>query len=132
MYLLDTDTLVYVLKGVATVVRALEERGAEPMAISVITQGELLYGARKSARRQQNLARVRRLSESLPVADVTPAVMETYAELKASLDRRGLPLDDFDLIIAATAMMLGATLVTNNTKHFSRIDGLPLENWASG
>lgn len=62
--------------------------------------------------------------------DVSPGVMETFAELKASLDRRTLPLDDFDMIIAATATMLGATLVTNNIKHFSRIGGLPLENWA--
>ena len=132
MYLLDTDTVIYTLKGVAEVVESLERRRESPIAISVITEGELLYGARKSARPRQNLARVRRLAETIPVIEVTRGVIETFADLKASLDRRGQPLDDFDLIIAATASMLGATLVTNNTKHFSRIRGLPLENWTAG
>jgi tRNA(fMet)-specific endonuclease VapC len=132
MYVLDTDTVVYSLKGVPEVLSALEQRRDAPMAISVITQGELLYGARKSSRPQQNLARIRRLSEAMPVVDVTRSVIETFADLKAALDLKGLPLDDFDLLIAATASMLGATLVTNNTKHFARIPGLPIENWAAG
>jgi tRNA(fMet)-specific endonuclease VapC len=129
MYVLDTDTVIYAMKGVPEVVDALARRRQAPVMISVITQGELLYGARRSARPQQNLARVRRLAEALPLIDVTPGVIETFTDLKTSLDRWGLPLDDFDLIIAATASMLGATLVTNNTKHFSRIGGLALENW---
>jgi tRNA(fMet)-specific endonuclease VapC len=130
MFVLDTDTVIYSLKGVPAVVTALEERREAPMAISVITYGELLYGAHKSTRPAQNLAKVRRLAELMPVVESTRGVIETFAELKASLDRRGRGLDDFDLIIAATALMLGATLVTNNTKHFSRIAGLPLENWS--
>lgn len=56
--------------------------------------------------------------------------METYASLKAELSRKGRVIDDFDLIIAATALMLDYCLVTNNVKHFSRIPELRLETWA--
>jgi predicted nucleic acid-binding protein len=132
MYLLDTDTVIYSLKGQPQVVAALGEHRDSPMAISVITLGELLHGARRSTRQARNLAQVRRLGEAMPVIDVSRAVIETFAELKSGLARKGRPLDDFDLIIAATALMLGATLVTNNTKHFARIAGLPLESWVDG
>jgi tRNA(fMet)-specific endonuclease VapC len=129
MYLIDTDILVYSLKGHERVVHHLRRTATAPKAISVISYGELLYGARKSARCEENLARVRRLGEVLPVIHVSPAIMETFGSLKARLEGTGRRLDDFDLVIAATAITLGYRLVTNNERHFARIAGLALDNW---
>jgi tRNA(fMet)-specific endonuclease VapC len=130
MYLIDTDILIYSLKGDARVMAHLERTAAAPKAISVISYGELLYGAHKSARPDENLARVRRVGEVLPVIEVSPAIMETFGTLKARLEQDGRRLDDFDVVIAATAMTIGYRLVTNNERHFARIDGLYLEKWA--
>lgn len=131
MYLIDTDILIYSLKGNPQVMDHLNRTAAAPKAISVISYGELLYGARKSARPDENLARVRRLGEVLPIIEVSPAVMEAFGSLKARLEHDGRRLDDFDLVIAATAITIGYRLVTNNERHFSRIEGLHLENWAT-
>ncbi len=129
MYLLDTDTLIYALKGVPEVVRNFQAHAADPKAISVMSYGELLYGAGKSARPVENTARVRRAVELIPVIDVSRAVMETFASLKAELDKKGKPVDDFDLVIGATALVLNYRLVTNDERHFRAIPGLKIENW---
>ncbi len=83
MYLIDTDILIYSLKGDPVIVNHLRGSSASPKAISVISFGELIYGAFKSARPNQNLARVRRLGEVLPVIDISPAIMEAFGSLKA-------------------------------------------------
>jgi len=129
MFLIDTDILIYSLKGDPLVVEHLNQSSACPKAISVVSYGELIYGAHKSARPNENLARVRRLGEILPVIDISPAIMEAFGSLKADLEHGGNRLDDFDLVIAATAITIGYRLVTNNEKHFSRIEGLEIENW---
>ena len=129
MYLIDTDTVIYALKGDERVLKHFQETAAAPKALSVVTYGELLYGALKSRRRQENLAKVRRLQEIFPIVEATNAIMETYAAIKAEIETRGKPLDDFDLVIAATAISLGYRLVTNNERHFCRIGELKLENW---
>lgn len=129
MFLIDTDTVIYALKGDPQVLKHFEETAAEPKALSVVTYGELLYGALRSQRRQENMAKVRRLQEIFPVVEATRAIMETYAAIKADIESRGKPLDDFDLVIGATAISLGYRLVTNNERHFRRIKELKLENW---
>jgi tRNA(fMet)-specific endonuclease VapC len=131
MYLIDTDILVYSLKGQPQVLGHLQRTASDPKAISVISYGELLYGAQKSARVDENLARVRRLGEVLPIIEVSPAIMEAFGSLKARLELDGRRLDDFDVVIAATAITIGYRLVTNNERHFARIEGLYLENWAT-
>lgn len=130
MYLLDTDTLIYALKGDAAVTEKIREKAHAPMALSVISYGELRYGAAKSARPTENLARVRRIAELFPIFAVSRGVMETFGELKAELESRGRRLDDFDLIIAATALGRGFAVVTNNERHFRRVPGLSVENWS--
>lgn len=130
MYLIDTDTVIHALKGHPKVVERFADRAESPKAISVITYGELAYGAMKSGRMQENLARVRRVGETFPVVEVTKAVMETFGSLKADLGSEGRPLDDFDLVIAATALTMHATVVTNNERHFRRVPGLRVENWS--
>ncbi|MFH0911672.1 MAG: type II toxin-antitoxin system VapC family toxin [Planctomycetota bacterium] len=130
MYLLDTDTLIFYLRGHAHVVGCFRLHETSPKALSVVTYGELLYGAYKSAQPVENAARVRRLGELLPVVEISSAVIESFAHIKAELEGRGTRLDDFDLLIASTAMHLNYTLVTNNTAHFRNVPGLVLENWS--
>jgi tRNA(fMet)-specific endonuclease VapC len=128
-YLIDTDIIVYSIKGNLKVQQRFREKEAIPKAISIITYGELLYGAKKSSQPEKNAAIVYRLAEIFPVVGITRSVIEAFAEIKRSLEIRGERLADLDLLIASTALSLNYTLVTNNTQHFQRIKGLKLENW---
>jgi tRNA(fMet)-specific endonuclease VapC len=132
MFLLDTDILIYSLKGQALVVANVTRHREDRMAMSVISLMELYYGARKSQRMEANLAKVRALSASFGVIPLGEDCAETFGELKAGLAAKGTPLDDFDLAIAATALVRNLTLVTNNEAHFRRISGLKVQNWARG
>jgi len=130
MYLLDTDTLIYALKGESAVLNNFKEYAAEPKAVSVITYGELIFGAQASQRVTENLAKVYRLKEIFPLIDVTPAIMDIFGALKADLRKNGAPMDDFDLLIGATALTLGYRVVSNNERHYAKIPGLEVVNWA--
>ena len=131
MYLLDTDTLVFALHGHPGVLRNIRDHVGDPAAVSVISYGELLYGAAKSNHPLENIASVRGLMERFPVVDVTPAVMEVFASLKAKLEAPGKRIDDFDLLIASTALSLGSAVVTNNVRHFRSVPHLAVESWAT-
>jgi len=130
VYLLDTDTLIYSLKGESAVLDNFKRHAADPKAVSVITYGELVFGAQASQRVTENLAKVYRLKEIFPLVDVTPAIMDIFGALKAELRKNGTPVDDFDLLIGATAITMGYRVVTNNEKHYTKIPGLEVVNWA--
>ena len=129
MYLLDTDTIIYSLKGNVSVQENLLFHINDPIKTSVITLMELYYGAYKSQKVTGNLAKIKTIEQSVEI--ITPGVesAEVFGMLKSQLEKTGSRLDDFDLIIAACALAYNLTLVTNNEKHFQRIDGLKLENW---
>ena len=129
MYLIDTDTIIYNLKGNEAVKENLKRHLEDPLKISVITLMELYFGAYKSEKVGVNLAKVRTLENTFEIIETNKNSAETYGMLKASLEKSGTPLDDFDLIIASCALAYNLTLVTNNTKHFNRIEGLKLTNW---
>jgi tRNA(fMet)-specific endonuclease VapC len=131
MYLLDTDTVIYILKGDPATTEHLKRHIHDSMKISVVTYMELYYGAYKSQRITANAARVKALGQSIEMAPINAAVAETFGMIKAALESGGHRLDDFDLAIAATALAYNLVLVTNNTDHFSRIDGLRLDNWTA-
>ncbi len=131
MFLLDTDNLIYSLKGMEKVVRNLEKHQQDYLCISVVSLMELYYGAFKSEKKTANLAKARRIEENFDILPVDSSVAETFGMLKSYLESNGKPLDDFDLIIAASALTSNLILVTNNQKHFSRIEGLKLDNWAN-
>ncbi len=128
-YLIDTDIIIYSLKNYDPVNDNFKKYKNSPKSISVITYGELIYGARKSQYIEKNLAKVYRVSEIFPTLNVSPSVMEIFGELKASLEKSGKIIDDMDLLIASTALTHNLVLVTNNEKHFNRINGLEIENW---
>ena len=129
MLMLDTDTLIYFLKGHQMVVDNFKAHADVPKAISAVTYGELIYGARKSERVAENLAKIHRLSELFPIIDITRAVMDSFGEIKASLSSTGITVDDFDLLIGCTALTLNYGVVTNNQKHYQKIPGLRVVNW---
>jgi len=130
MFLLDTDTLIYVLKGNPKVEENLRLHLHDPMFISTITMMELYYGAYKSQLVDANLAKLKALENSFPLLSTGPETCETFGKLKARLEADGTRLDDLDLIIATIALANNLILATNNQKHFSRIQGLKLTNWA--
>ncbi len=129
MFLLDTDTIIYGLKGNDNVSQNLALHIEEPMAVCTITLMELYYGAYKSERITGNLAKVIKLEQSFDIIPVEIESSEIFGKLKAELEKAGTPLDDFDLMIAACALSNNLILVTNNEKHFRRIEGLRMANW---
>ena len=129
MYLLDTDTLVYSLKGEPAVRKNLEDHLQDPIKICAITLMELYFGAYKSSQVTANLAIVRKLEESFEILSIGKESAGTFGRLKSSLQKSGTSLDDFDLAIASCALGNNLVLVTNNTRHFRRIAGLRIVNW---
>ena len=129
MYLLDTDTIIYNLKGNASVRRNLEKHVNDSIRITSITLMELYYGAYKSKKVAANLAKIRTIEKALDIVTPGPESTEIFGLLKADLEKQGEPIADLDSIIAACALANNLILVTNNTKHFSGIPGLRLENW---
>jgi tRNA(fMet)-specific endonuclease VapC len=129
MYLLDTDTIIFSLKGHGAIRRNLQKHFEDPMKICVITLMELYFGAYKSEKITGNLAKVRTIENSFEIISADKGSAEIFGMLKASLEKSGTPLDDFDLIIASCALSHNLILVTNNIKHFHRVEGLRLTNW---
>ena len=128
-YLIDTDIIIYSLKGDPRVHSWMEKNQNIPKSISVITFGELLYGARKSKHPEKNIATTNRIAELFPMIEVNKGIIEVFGMIRAKLEQEGTRIADMDLLIAATAIYMDLTLVTNNTSHFSRINYLTLENW---
>lgn len=129
-YLLDTDTCIYIYKNKPLAVS--ERFGKLPdgeAAISVITFGELLFGAMKSAKRVEVLATLAELKRALPVLPLGEAAAGVYGELRADLESRGNLIGNNDLWIAAHSLSANLILVTNNEREFSRVRGLKLQNW---
>lgn len=129
MYLLDTDIIIYSLKAHQKVRKNLERHLNTSMKISTVTLMELYYGAYKSQKVAGNLAKIKIIENAMDIVPVTRDMVEIFGILKSDLEKEGKPLDDFDLILASTAMANNLTIVTNNEKHFGRIQDLRMENW---
>jgi tRNA(fMet)-specific endonuclease VapC len=130
-YLLDTDTCVFWLRGHPPVREHLAEIDPQTVAISVVTLAELRYGAAYSARPHDNHQAINAFIFAIPVLDLVPEAADAFGDLKSDLRRKGLLIEDMDLLIAATALAHDLTLVTNNMAHFERIPHLRLENWVA-
>jgi len=128
-YLIDTGILIYSLKNDDHVKQKFMENKNIPKSISVITYGELVYGAKKSRHTEKNLAVTYRIAELFPVIDIDRSVMDVFGEIKSNLERKGNVIEDMDILIAATALSYNFILVTNNVKHFEKIKDLDMENW---
>ena len=129
MFLIDTDIIIYSLKNNENVIRNFNLYSQEPKAVSIITIGELLYGAYKSQRKIENLGKVHRIADIFPVIEISMTIIDTFAHLKANLATKGIVIDEFDLLIGATALSMNYSVVTNNEKHFKKIPDLDIINW---
>ena len=128
-YMLDTDTVSFALRGQGRVAARLLEHRPSEMCISAITLAELRYGA--DARRSRSLHRlISTFVEAIEVVAFDQAAAGRFGVVAAVLARRGEPIGTFDTLIAAHALSLRLTFVTNNLRHFTRVPGLATENWA--
>ena len=129
-YLLDTNISIYVIKRRPAQMLERFNRHSGHMAISAITLSELLHGVEKSAAPDRNLAVVENFCGRLEVMPYGGKACLHYGQIRAGLERQGLPIGVNDLHIAAHARSEGLTLVSNNLREFQRVDGLLLDNWA--
>lgn len=130
MFLLDTNACIRVLNGSSAPVAArLRATSPSEVRLSAIVKAELVYGARKSARVDENLRVLRRFFApfvSLPFDD---RCAEEAGLIRLDLERSGRPVGPNDLLIAATARAYDLVVVTHNTREFGRITGLRTEDW---
>jgi tRNA(fMet)-specific endonuclease VapC len=130
-YLLDTNICIYIAKHNPPAVRERFARhAASELAMSVITLGELRFGAEKSQSRERALASINQLEAVVQVAPLPEAAGEHYGQIRAALQSSGQIIGNNDLWLAAHAISEGWILITNNEREFVGVDGLQVENWA--
>ena len=131
-YILDTNALAALMKGTARVVERLASTAPAEVAIPQLVLAEIAYGIERlprSKRRTMLQARFDLLCAELPRAEWTDAVSQAFGRIKATLERRGTRIEDFDAAIAAHALAVDATLVTADLGHMIRVAGIRVEDW---
>ena len=128
MILLDTDVCIEILRGNQSVIEKRIQTD-EQIAVSFMTVGELNYGAEKSRAPDKNRRLVVEFLLSVVVINSDNKIMQQFGRIKAGLAANRTPLADADVLVAATALTKCSKIVTGNLKHFSKIDGLLIENW---
>jgi len=130
-FLLDTNMCIYLIKKKPPqVLEKFNDYSVGEIGVSSITVAELQYGVEKSQRLAQNRRALRQFLIPLVIADFDERAAEAYGKTRAALEAQGTPIGALDTLIAAHALCLGLTLVTNNTSEFSRVADLRLANWA--
>ena len=127
-YLLDTNICIYFLKGLFDLDRKIEKVDLSNCYVSEITVAELKFGAENSEHQEKNRKTVDQFVSKFTIIPIFNS-LDIYAREKSRLKKKGLPLDDFDLLIGATAITNNLTLVTRNISHFDRLKGIEMENW---
>jgi tRNA(fMet)-specific endonuclease VapC len=131
-YLLDTNICIYIAKHrPASVRERFAQHAANELAMSVITLGELRFGAEKSQQRERALASIDALASSMTIADLPAMAADHYGQIRAELQRTGQIIGNNDLWLAAHARANGWVLVTNNEREFERVPALLVENWVA-
>ena len=131
-YLLDTNICIYYLTGrYPGVFAKLMQCAPNDIKIPAIVKAELLHGAEKSLRRDENLSRIAAFLLPFEIVPFDDEAATRYGKIKTALEKLGMLIGPNDLLIAASVLAHNATLVTNNIAEFSRIDGIRLENWIS-
>jgi tRNA(fMet)-specific endonuclease VapC len=132
-YILDTNICIYWLKGMYCIKEKISKLPTDEdnISVSIITISELLYGAYNSKNIEKNLFMVKNFINATNVINLDMNSIEMYATIKAKLKTSGNIIDDFDILIAATAISNKCIIVTNNVKHFERIENIQIENWVN-
>lgn len=132
-YLLDTNICIYIAKHNPPALREHFTRHAShELVMSVITLGELRFGAENSQSRERSLAGINQLAQLIPIYGLPEAAGEHYGEIRAELEKRGQTIGNNDLWLAAHARAEGYILVTNKERELIHVPGLQVENWVSG
>jgi tRNA(fMet)-specific endonuclease VapC len=131
-YMLDTDISSYIMKrSNESVLRRLQEIPISEVCVSVITKSELLFGVEISSRRSQAQTALDEFLRHVEVLDFPDEAALHYAQIRGHLKQGGTMIGANDLFIAAHARSLGLAVVTNNTREFSRVPDLTIENWSA-
>ena len=129
-YMLDTDIVSYLRKQqIPQLARRFDRLHHGEAVLSVVTYGELLYGARLSSDPGKAMQEVQRLSSVLAIMPMPESAAEEYGAIRAELSKKGSIIGNNDLWIAAHALAEDLILVTNNEREFKRVKGLKIENW---
>ena len=128
-YLIDTNIIIYRLKNLGNINANFLKNKDKYMSLSVVSYGELVFGAKKSKAVEKNMETDNAIKAIFPLLEITSEIMNIFGEIKAYTQKIGKTIDDMDLLIAATAITNNFTLVTHNTKHFENIPNLKLEDW---
>jgi len=126
--LLDTNICIFFFKGKHEIDEKLEEVGLDNCYISVITLAELKFGSENSDNPRKHRKIVEEFESKMQILPVLNSLNE-YSKEKARLRKLGTPIDEFDLLIGCTAKVNDLIVVTNNVKHFNRINGIKIEDW---
>lgn len=131
-YILDTNAVSALMKGTAAAVDRLAGTNPADVAIPQPVLAEIAFGIERLPRSKRRTALQQRfdlLCAEVPRAEWTDGVSQMYGRIKATLERRGARIEDFDAAIAAHALAHDATLVTANLQHMTRVPGLRIEDW---
>ena len=130
--MLDTNTCIYIIKRKPPhVIESFRQTEISQIGISSITLSELLYGVSKSSKPEQNKIALMQFVAPLEILSYDDEAAQYYGDLRTHLEKQGTPIGSLDMLIAAHALSIACTLVTNNTKEFSRIPNLKIENWVA-
>ncbi len=129
-FLLDTNICIYFLKGQYDLHKKIEGAGVENCFISEITIAELKFGVEKSTQKSKNREILVKFQSKFTILPIFTA-LDIYALEKARLKTKGTIIDDFDLLIGATAITNNLILVTKNIKDFERLEGIEIEDWTA-
>ena len=130
IYYLDSNICIAYMRGKNIELRdKINAIPNECVKIPAIVKGELLLGAEKSKRRKETLVETLIFCRPYEIVSFDDPILRTYAEIRAALEMKGQKIGYNDSIIAATVLVKGGVLVTNNTKEFSRVENLNLEDW---
>jgi tRNA(fMet)-specific endonuclease VapC len=131
MYMLDTDICIYLIKGKSQkLIKKLEGFDFEEIVISTITAVELEKGVEKSQFIEKNRQALKKCLTPFKIMPFDFEAAKKSGKISADLEKKGEIIGPYDILIAAHAISLGATLITNNIKEFKRVTGLVLENWS--
>ena len=132
MYLFDTDAVSQIIKKSPSIsfIRKLASIDPDSQFTTTITVGELVYGAHKSGRPEYFIEKLEQLVwPNIQVLAFDESSAKVFGKLKAEMEKKGTPLTEPDLRIASIAMHHGLIVITGNTRHFSKISGITVENW---
>ena len=129
MYLLDTSTLIYFFKGMGNIAETLLAKSPKDISIPSIALYELEVGIAKSNSPKKRKKQLESLISRITVSPFASKEAEVAAMIRTELENNGTPIGPYDNLIAGIALSLNAILVTHNTKEFSRVEGLNLEDW---